>query len=186
MFRSASAVAVVALSLGAASAVAQDGEPPPATTAPVQDLELPVQELDVPVQELELPVSSLDGNVSASADRVVLQSDVLFAFNKARLSSRAKSRIAAAAEEIRAKDPQSVRIDGFTDAKGSNQFNRRLSLRRARAVQRALRSSLGGDAPSFTARGRGERDPVAANTKPDGSDSRKGRAKNRRVELRYG
>lgn len=178
MFRSVSAVAAALAVLGTAQAAAQD-EPAPATDVPVQDLTLPVQ-------DLELPVSSLDGNVSVAGKRVVLQSDVLFAFNKARLSGRAESRIDAAADDIRTKQPMSVRIEGHTDAKGSDAFNRRLSQQRARAVERALRRSLGGDAPKLSVQGRGEREPVAANTKPDGADSPKGRAKNRRVELRYG
>lgn len=182
MSRWASGVAAaVAAALIAAPAGAQTG-PTGATGAPGS---VPVLDLALPVQDVEFPVTSLDGNVSASGKRVVLQSDVLFAFDSARLGPRARSRIAEAVAELRKKGPKAVRVVGYTDSKGSNAFNLRLSRRRAAAVEGALRRALGTDAPTLRTQGRGEADPVANNTR-DGADDPKGRARNRRVELVYG
>ena len=57
--------------------------------------------------------------------------------------------------------------------------------RRAQAMAAALRRELGGDAPGLAVRGHGEADPVAANTKKDGSDNPKDRARNRRVTITF-
>ena len=46
-----------------------------------------------------------------------------------------------------------------------------------------LRGQAGLGDRSFTVRGLGEADPVAANTAPDGSDDPQGRARNRRVAI---
>lgn len=82
-------------------------------------------DLRLPVSDVEFPVSSLDGNVSVTGRRVVLQADVLFAFNSARLGRRARSRIAAAVRELRDRKPRRVRVVGYTDSKGSVAFNLR-------------------------------------------------------------
>lgn len=73
---------------------------------------------------------------------------------------------------------------GHTDSIGTPAYNRGLSTRRARAVQAELRRALGGGAPPVSARGRGESDPVAANTE-GGEDNPAGRARNRRVVISF-
>jgi outer membrane protein OmpA-like peptidoglycan-associated protein len=164
-----------ALALGAVALVSVAATP---AEAPVQDLTLPVIDLD-------LQVSSLDRSIargeSAKEVRVRLAADVLFAFNSAKLSSRAQSRIDEAAKDIEDENADSVRIVGYTDSKGSPGFNLGLSRRRANAVRQALAKQVKGT--TLAAEGRGESNPVASNTKADGSDSPKGRALNRRVEI---
>jgi outer membrane protein OmpA-like peptidoglycan-associated protein len=146
----------------------------------------PVLDITYPVLDLELETASLDNSVRRVEDkgdvRVTLAADVLFAFNSDRLGGRARSRIAAAAADIRKAQAKSVKVVGYTDNKGSPAFNLRLSRRRADAVQRALAKTIKGG-PKLSASGRGEANPVAANTTPDGADSPKGRARNRRVEI---
>jgi outer membrane protein OmpA-like peptidoglycan-associated protein len=141
------------------------------------------------VLDLVLTVVSLDGSVKTdeSVDKVevTLGADVLFDFDEASLKPAARSRLAEAAERIRAGRPAKVDVVGYTDAKGSAGYNRRLSERRARAVGRALRRALGASTPALRIRGRGEADPVAPNTKEDGSDNPRGRAKNRRVTVSF-
>jgi len=180
MSRSRSACAAACGLLAAAApavAVAQDGSGPPAR-ADVVDLQLPIIDIST-------PVSSLDGSVSrtesAQETRITLSADILFAFDKASLSGKSRSRLEDVREQLRAAKPGSVRIEGHTDDKGSDAYNVRLSERRARTVARALRSALSG--ADVAVAGRGEADPVAANT-VDGKDSPKGRARNRRVEIR--
>ncbi len=171
------AAAALVAALLAATAAAQTPPSAPGGEVAVLDLRLPVS-------AVEFPVSSLDGNVSVTGRRVVLQADVLFAFNSAKLGRRARSRIAAAVRELRDRKPRRVRVVGYTDSKGSVAFNLRLSRRRAAAVERALSSALGADAPALRPEGRGEADPVASNT-DEGADDPRGRARNRRVELVY-
>jgi outer membrane protein OmpA-like peptidoglycan-associated protein len=67
-------------------------------------------------------------------------------------------------------------IDGYTDNRGSEQLNDRLSLQRAKSVQQAL-VAYGLDATRIRTRGLGSADPVGDN------HTREGRDKNRRVEL---
>jgi outer membrane protein OmpA-like peptidoglycan-associated protein len=75
-----------------------------------------------------------------------------------------------------------VRIEGHTDAKGSASYNQDLSNRRAESVKKWF-TSHGLKDLHFSTEGFGAKKPVAPNTKPNGSDDPKGRAKNRRVEI---
>ena len=61
-------------------------------------------------------------------------------------------------------------------------YAQRLSEERAASIKAYL-AGHGTDASRLTIVGSGERKPVVANTKPDGSDDPAGRQKNRRVEI---
>jgi outer membrane protein OmpA-like peptidoglycan-associated protein len=159
-----------------------------ATAAFAQDAEtVEVLDLTLPILDLETETSSLDQSVrrteSEQEIRVALDTDVLFRFDSAALTAKAGGRIDQAVAEIEAVDPASVTVTGHTDSRGSNAYNRRLSLRRAEAVRQALAGQLGSDAPRFEVAGKGESKPVAANQNKDGSDNPRGRARNRRVEI---
>ncbi len=69
-----------------------------------------------------------------------------------------------------------IRVEGFTDGRGSDELNDALSQRRAEAVAKALESD-GVDASRILSIGRGKSLPVASN------DTAAGRQQNRRVEL---
>ena len=166
--RALGVAAVLAVAL-AAPAAAQD-------VAPVIDVELPVLDLD-------LPTANADQSVRVRADRVTLAADVLFAFDSASLSPRGRSRVRAAAAEIRRRDPRTVVVEGHTDDKGGEAYNLTLSRRRAQAVRRALRDELGRRGPALRAVGRGEAEPEVRNTTSSGADDPRGRARNRRVEV---
>jgi OmpA-OmpF porin, OOP family len=142
-----------------------------------------VSDITLPVLDLELPVQSLDRSVTQTQSRVTLAADVLFAFNSARLSGSAGSRIDQAVAAIRKAPPGTARFVGYTDSKGSPGFNIGLSRRRAAAVEKVVKKKLGSRTLETRAIGRGEANPVASNTNKDGSDSPRGRALNRRVEI---
>ncbi len=74
-------------------------------------------------------------------------------------------------------------VVGHTDSIGSASQNQRLSLERAQNVVDALASTLGIDTARLQAEGRGDAEPVAPNSNPDGSDNPDGRQLNRRVEI---
>ena len=115
---------------------------------------------------------------------MTLAADVLFRFDRASLTGKAQSRIAEAAAKIGEDDPPVVRVTGYTDSKGSDAYNLGLSRRRAAAVDGGAARRAGRAARhALRTRGRGEADPVAPNTKPDGTDNPRGRARNRRVEV---
>ncbi len=69
-----------------------------------------------------------------------------------------------------------VEIAGHTDSKGSDEYNQKLSERRAKAVRDYLVTNFGLDGKLFSAVGYGESKPVASN------DTEAGRAENRRME----
>jgi OmpA-OmpF porin, OOP family len=164
---------------GAGGASAQDGGAPPPTEL---DLVLPVEDLSLATASLDDGISTLE---SRRRVRVTLAADVLFPFGRARLEPAAMARLDEVVARIRARRPAAVRIEGHTDAKGAPGLNRTLSLRRAEAVAAALREALGGRAPVLSTAGRGETEPVSPNSKPDGSDDPRGRARNRRVEISF-
>ena len=69
-----------------------------------------------------------------------------------------------------------VEIAGHTDSMGSDEYNQKLSERRAKAVRDYLVTNFGLDGKLFSAVGYGESKPVASN------DTEAGRAENRRME----
>ena len=79
------------------------------------------------------------------------------------------------AELIKGFPKESFTIGGHTDSVGSEALNQKLSDKRANAVMTYLKSKV---ANSFTATGYGEATPIASNK------TRKGRAQNRRVEIK--
>jgi outer membrane protein OmpA-like peptidoglycan-associated protein len=107
---------------------------------------------------------------------IVSMSDVLFDFNKATLKPDAKLRLAKVSGIILAYPDLKLEIDGFTDNKGTPEYNMTLSDKRAAAVRDFLvAQGVGTDA--VTTKGFGESNPVASNA------TSAGRQQNRRVEL---
>jgi outer membrane protein OmpA-like peptidoglycan-associated protein len=107
---------------------------------------------------------------------IVSMSDVLFDFNQATLKPGAKLRLAKVSGIILAYPDLKLEIDGFTDNKGTPQYNMTLSDKRAKAVRDFLvAQGVGTDA--VTTKGFGESNPVATNA------TAAGRQQNRRVEL---
>jgi outer membrane protein OmpA-like peptidoglycan-associated protein len=88
-----------------------------------------------------------------------------------------------AAGIIREKAKGTVRVEGHTDAKGSDSYNQKLSDRRASSVNNWFVQKEGLKEVRFSTAGLGAKKPVAPNNKPDGSDNPDGRQKNRRVEI---
>ncbi len=74
-------------------------------------------------------------------------------------------------------------ISGHTDSKGSEEYNQKLSEKRAESVKKWLIENAGVNPKIIEISGYGESRPVAPNTNPDGSDNPEGRQKNRRVEI---
>lgn len=177
----------VPISEGMPPAQLDEERKPTSTSQPgvlVEELESDGPAVTAPVVDVDAPVANLDKSVTRRKGKVVLAADVLFDFNKWTLTGKAKARIAETAEILRRETEGPVQVNGYTDSKGSNAYNRRLSERRAAVVRAELAKQLRGSGITLVAKGYGESDPVAANT-VDGKDSPKGRAQNRRVETVY-
>jgi outer membrane protein OmpA-like peptidoglycan-associated protein len=149
----------------------------------IDDLVFHVADLDYRVDDMGGKIESLEIKESSTEVRIDLSADVLFAFDKAELLPEAQQALSQAAAIIRDRAKGTVRIDGYTDAKGSDAYNQRLSERRAAAVETWFKGKGHLSAVSFATKGFGAKNPVAPNNKPDGSDDPDGRQKNRRVEI---
>ena len=73
-----------------------------------------------------------------SARTVVNTLQVEFAFDESALDDAAKRRLSVLVGELRAQPKLVVDLEGYTDSRGSRQYNARLSQRRIEAVRRYL------------------------------------------------
>jgi outer membrane protein OmpA-like peptidoglycan-associated protein len=135
------------------------------------------------VEDMGGKVQSLEVKESATEVRIDLAADVLFDFDKADILPKAQSTLKQAADIVREKAKGTVRLEGHTDAIGSDARNQKLSEQRAQAVKSWFIEKEGLRNMSFATQGYGASRPVAPNKKPDGSDDPEGRQKNRRVEI---
>lgn len=135
--------------------------------------------------ELQVPSeirSVVIADRSACERSLSLGADTLFEFDKFALTTDGERSVDALGKLIAEHHPTAVTIKGHTDSKGSDEYNRTLSEKRARTVADRLKHDE--VLPkSVTVLGAGEQEPVAPNARPDGSDDPEGRAKNRRVEV---
>ena len=145
----------------------------------ILDLVFRVEGVGGQVQDLQ--VKETDTEV-----RIDLAADVLFDFDKADIRAAASDALKNVARVIREKARGSVRIEGHTDAKGTEAYNQKLSDRRAESVKKWLVEKEGLKDIPFLTSGYGAKRPVAPNTKTDGSDDPEGRQKNRRVVIVVG
>ncbi|MDX2052466.1 MAG: OmpA family protein [Polyangiaceae bacterium] len=108
---------------------------------------------------------------------ITLEGAVLFTTGKATLIPIARTKLGQVAAVLKQQeDKKRITVEGHTDSVGSDQNNQRLSQERADSVREFL-VSQGIDPQKITAIGKGEAEPVAENTTPEG------RANNRRVEI---
>ncbi|MFZ5789597.1 MAG: OmpA family protein [Pseudomonadota bacterium] len=134
-------------------------------------------------EELTRVMKELGARETPETITVPLAADVLFDFDKAILKPEAMNALANVLTVIAAYPQAQLSIEGHTDSRGKDDYNQALSERRAQAVADWLLTNGGIDAIRVQISGHGSRNPVASNTKPDGSDDPEGRAKNRRVEI---
>jgi outer membrane protein OmpA-like peptidoglycan-associated protein len=130
-------------------------------------------------------LQELGARVEGGVTHVDLAGDVLFDFGSAAVRPDAAAQLGKVAHVLRQKAGEKVQVIGHTDSVGSDEANQKLSESRAIAVMAWLNGHEGIPAGVLQARGLGEKQPVAHNAKPDGSDDPAGRARNRRVEIRF-
>jgi outer membrane protein OmpA-like peptidoglycan-associated protein len=125
---------------------------------------------------LDERLGRLGAEVTGTEVTIRLPGSVLFDFDSAQIRPDAERTLNEVAEVIKGYAKRPVRIEGHTDSVASDDYNQKLSERRASSVQAWL-AKKGIEAGRLTPRGFGETKPVADN------GTAEGRQKNRRVEV---
>ena len=108
--------------------------------------------------------------------KLTMKSGILFGFDSYGLNQSSKDNLAKLAETLKDYEDTNILVAGHTDNVGSEDYNMKLSDRRADAVADYL-SNMGVKRARMSVIGYGESAPIVDNT------SEAGRDKNRRVEL---
>jgi outer membrane protein OmpA-like peptidoglycan-associated protein len=133
--------------------------------------------MDKQAREIEaaLPGAEVE-RVGEGIHLVLGENSVNFEFGKATLTAQAKANLDKLVPVFKSYADTDIKIYGYTDSKGSDEFNLNLSNQRANAVKNYL-ASKGLVVGRFVSAGMGEADPIADN------ETEAGRSKNRRVEF---
>jgi outer membrane protein OmpA-like peptidoglycan-associated protein len=154
--------------------------PTPTITIP----DIPIPEINIP--DITIPeITTPDIRVQQGEGLTVftIGADILFDFDQSTLRPDAEAALQQVRNAIARRYPDNaMQIRGHTDAIGSDEYNQKLSDRRADSVKTWLAQQQVAESRMST-RGYGESQPVAPNTLPDGSDNPQGRQRNRRVEI---
>jgi outer membrane protein OmpA-like peptidoglycan-associated protein len=103
--------------------------------------------------------------------------EILFRFDSAELTETADSDLDNIVEVLKDFPGRRIRVAGHTDSTGPEEYNRSLSVRRARRVAEELEDRLPALGDNLTYIGMGESSPIADNS------TERGRQRNRRVEI---
>ena len=103
--------------------------------------------------------------------------DIFFTFDSDEIRKESEPRLADIAAVLKRHPDWKLKVEGHTDSISADDYNLKLSMRRATAVKDALVTRYGIAAARLTPDGLGETKPRATN------DTLAGRARNRRVEL---
>ncbi len=101
---------------------------------------------------------------------------IYFDFNKATLKTESAKAILSTVALMQKYPDLVLSVHGHTDSKGNDDYNMKLSAKRAESVKKAL-IAKGIAVSRLSSKGHGETEPITSNDTDDG------RAKNRRVEL---
>ncbi|MBB2485588.1 OmpA family protein [Mitsuaria sp. WAJ17] len=149
-----------------------DGALKPEVKKPVEAVK-PVA--PTPAVEPAKPVAPVAPPVVQS-EKVTFAADAFFDFDKAVLKPEGKAKLDDLVSKTSGINLEVIVAVGHTDSVGSDEYNQKLSVRRAEAVKAYL-VSKGIEKNRVYTEGKGEKQPVADNKTTEG------RAKNRRVEI---
>jgi outer membrane protein OmpA-like peptidoglycan-associated protein len=132
--------------------------------------------MDKQAEEMRREVENAEIERVGEGIKVTFDSGILFDFDSSELQPEAKKNIRSMADVLRKYPNSNILIEGDTDSVGSDDYNQKLSERRARAVA-DYQKSLGISGSRISTIGLGSSNPVASN------DTEAGRRLNRRVEI---
>ncbi len=122
------------------------------------------------------PAPIVDTEPEPAPELVRVELDVKFDFDKSRVREESYSDIKNLADFMQQYPQTTTTVEGHTDSVGTDQYNQRLSERRAEAVRNVLVNEYGVQGNRVNSVGYGESRPVADNS------TEEGRQINRRVE----
>ncbi|WP_060990144.1 OmpA family protein [Photobacterium leiognathi] len=134
--------------------------------------------MDVQEAKLRQQLASSGISVTRDGNNIILNmpNEITFGFDQANLNDRAMNALHNVALVAKEYPKTQLNVLGFTDSKGAEAYNLRLSQVRADAVGNYL-IRQGVNANRVISQGRGEANPIASNS------TENGRAQNRRVEI---
>ena len=118
----------------------------------------------------------IDATRTDEGIKFTLSSDLLFPTNSSYLTDKAKVELSKLSKLLINDTSKKVRVDGHTDATGTEEYNQWLSEKRAASVKKFLEDA-GVSSSRISTKGLGQGNPVADNKTPEG------RQQNRRVEV---
>ncbi len=107
---------------------------------------------------------------------------LFYEYDRAELHPRAQKQLDIIADILKASPAKKLRISGYTDAKGTDDYNLDLSKKRAESVKQYF-FTHGVPIAQVETSGLGKQLPLSPNVKADGSDNPEGRSRNRRAEI---
>ena len=156
------------------SLVYKMGRPAAAAVVPMAPAPAPVVEAPAPVVVEAAPVPK--AAPVPTSEKVSFAAEALFDFDKSIVKPQGKAALDDLLAKLQGMNTEVMVTVGHTDSIGSDDYNQKLSQRRAEAVK-AYIVSKGVDPSRVYTEGKGETKPVADNTTAEG------RAKNRRVTV---
>ena len=153
----------------------------PATAAPGCDGAIVPVQVPVAKEAVQVPVQPMQPaqpqqSMGPTSTKLTFSADAFFDFDKSVLKPEGKQQLDRLVDSAKGVNLEVVIAVGHTDSVGSDNYNQKLSMRRAEAVK-AYMVSKGIDKERVYTEGKGEKSPVADNKTAEG------RAKNRRVEI---
>lgn len=126
----------------------------------------------------------LDFKLEPVPEKAIVLENIYFDFDNFQLLPEVRDYLDNSLLKLLNDNPKvRIEIAAYTDSKGDVNYNNKLSQKRADAVRDYLLEK-GIHPKRIVARGFGEKNPIAPNQKPDGTDNPEGRQKNRRVEFK--
>lgn len=129
------------------------------------------------ISNLKVAEGGVDLRRKLIADGKISTNGILFDSGSANIQPQSMGIIRQISQVLQQESSMNLKIVGHTDSDGTDATNRDLSKRRAQAVKNALVSIYNIDTSRLQSDGKGESEPVADNSTPDG------KAQNRRVEF---
>jgi outer membrane protein OmpA-like peptidoglycan-associated protein len=134
------------------------------------------RKMDKQAKEIENKVPGAKVERVGEGIVVEFSDKILFGFDRSDLSATAENNLGKLVEILKQYPDTDIEIQGHTDNKGADDYNLKLSERRASAVANFLRGR-GVASSRVRIKGYGETAPVASN------DTEAGRSQNRRVDF---
>ncbi len=134
------------------------------------------RQMDKQAEELQKDLEGATVERVGEGIKITFESGFMFALDSESLSTATQENLSKLAGTLKKYDDTDILIEGHTDSSGTDEYNSKLSERRASAVKKFLKDQ-GVANGRIDDIGYGENQPIADNTTDEG------RQKNRRVEV---